>query len=68
MTKYEFGVNKCGGCGKKTTKLCDDGWCKKCHQSCSWEACVTGTWNANVGRLLGRSKKSLKKQYPKAKI
>jgi len=50
--KREKWPGKCGGCGKKKKNRCDDGWCKKCHKSCSWKDCISGEWDARMKSMV----------------
>lgn len=40
----------CASCGCDVDERCQDGYCRSCHVSCSWEACLDGTW-ANEFRI-----------------
>lgn len=69
-------MTKCEGCRKDVSEVCKDGFCKDCHVTCSWEDCITGTFEARHyltdARRAGIPAKDVReyvlRMYPKAKI
>ena len=67
---------KCDNCGEEVDEVCGGGYCRKWHVSCSWEDCITGTFEArihyNTLRQMGYNKKQAKEStlsiYPAAKL
>ena len=57
-------VGKCNMCNTENVKLCYDLVCKECHVSCSWESCITGSFNAGYFGMNGHSEKEIKAAYP----
>lgn len=65
---------KCVNCGSWVKEVCGDGYCRDCHKSCSWEDCITDTFQARTNYALalgaGLSKKEakefVKSIYPNA--
>jgi hypothetical protein len=37
-------LEPCHGCRSIDRELCDDGYCKPCHKSLSFESCLDGSW------------------------
>ncbi len=67
---------KCTHCGRKVREVCGDGYCRACHVTCSWEDCVTKTFEARTNLRLyvatGISReealKMVKETYPEARL
>lgn len=56
-------------CNKPAEELCNDGVCRGCHVSLSFEDCVDGTWSAAMARRLGgRSEATIREMFPKARV
>jgi len=72
----EKGLIKCVNCGEWVTEVCGDGYCRNCHKSCSWEDCLTQTFQARSNLALAmrtgmtekEAKEWVKTIYPNAKI
>lgn len=47
-------------------ELCQDGFCRACHVSLSFEDCTDGTWSIEQLRRLGHSDDELRTSYPNA--
>lgn len=58
---------KCKSCNKKVNIVCKDGFCRNCHKTCSFNDCVTSTFEAK-NLLKFRSKDEILKIYPNAQI
>lgn len=43
-------LEECVNCGKKCkeTDICQDGYCRDCHVSLSFESCIDGSWAESV--------------------
>jgi hypothetical protein len=65
---YAGEIGYCYMCNTNQVEICNDGVCKNCHVSVSWEDCMDQTYNAQVMSRSGRSKESLKKMFPRARI
>lgn len=67
---------ECIGCKSETDEVCQDGYCRICHKSITWEDCTTRTDLArnmvDSSMRMGYSKeeavKEAKKQWPNANI
>lgn len=58
---------RCVICGADA-ELCQDGVCRRCHISTSWEDCITHTDKARALMKTGLSREDVLQTYPEAKI
>ncbi len=68
MSNKRFESGTCIMCEKHADELCQDFVCRGCHVSCSWEDCVTGTFNAEMMLRNGHDPEYVSYIYPDAKI
>ena len=59
-------MHTCSNCNKEAAEVCQDGYCRACHVSVSFEDCTNGTYSVNVLRRSGRTEETLRKLYPDA--
>ncbi|GAG00098.1 unnamed protein product [marine sediment metagenome] len=59
---------RCASCEREVDEVCQDGFCRRCHVSLSFEDCCDGTWAARISMLNGRSVEEARKIYPDARI
>jgi len=57
---------ECSSCSKSVDVVCQDGYCKACHVSVSFDDCCDGTWSVNVLRRSGTREETLREMYPDA--
>jgi hypothetical protein len=60
-------MTECNICDKPAEELCQDGVCRRCHVSLSFEDCTDGTFSAAASRRLGRSEEQIKEMFPSAR-
>jgi hypothetical protein len=34
----------CNSCGRESEEVCQDGYCRACHKSLTFEDCCSGEW------------------------
>jgi hypothetical protein len=58
----------CMDCGETAAELCQDGYCRACHVSLSFDDCTDGTWAVDKLRTTCADRDDeLRRNYPDAK-
>lgn len=61
-------TTECNLCKRGVRETCQDGACRACHKSCSWEDCTSGTYAAAALKRLGHSDESILEAFPNADL
>lgn len=68
MTVETHGFDECQICGATAVELCHDGTCRPCHKTCSWEECVTRTYDARIALRNSIDPERVREMYPDADL